>query len=453
MHSLSGGRDLRRLTQLRVQAGRDDGSVPFPPDGAPFGARLKVDYCDVGWPHPAPASAAQPVAQAGALRASGARKHYGDVKVRRRVVAETLGQLQYAVDRAGVVGDIGAANPKQRQDPGKQQQRRHKLNDRHDQVVDAEYPKRGACRDQSDAGGICCDQVGGEEAALACRAVIGCGCEDQRHCGLRRSGLGRGQNVLTGPRRSQPAKDRETRAVDQCQQQRSRGDHQAADRRGNADDAGQHPCSRADCLCDGPCRPGPEGLQLCFAADRFQACAIGRSRESLRLAAGGAGFVGCQRGTHTARRLVFPAMTKANDLAFAGAAVQSEMIRSGRCTAREVIEATLARIEMLNPQINAFRVVFAEQALAEADAIDAAGATDQPMLGVPVAIKDDTDVKGERTAWGSLATDPNPVGHDADVVKRLRAAGAIVIGKTSVPELTIWPFTETLAFGATRNPW
>ena len=150
---------------------------------------------------------------------------------------------------------------------------------------------------------------------------------------------------------------------------------------------------------------------------------------------------------------MFPAMTKANDLAFAGAAVQSEMIRSGRCTAREVIEATLARIEMLNPQINAFRVVFAEQALAEADAIDAAGATDQPMLGVPVAIKDDTDVKGERTAWGSLATDPNPVGHDADVVKRLRAAGAIVIGKTSVPELTIWPFTETLAFGATRNPW
>ena len=94
---------------------------------------------------------------------------------------------------------------------------------------------------------------------------------------------------------------------------------------------------------------------------------------------------------------MFPAMTKANDLAFAGAAVQSEMIRSGRCTAREVIEATLARIEMLNPQINAFRVVFAEQALAEADAIDAAGATDQPMLGVPVAIKDDRSL-GETSA-------------------------------------------------------
>ncbi|MBJ7244930.1 MAG: amidase, partial [Solirubrobacteraceae bacterium] len=97
---------------------------------------------------------------------------------------------------------------------------------------------------------------------------------------------------------------------------------------------------------------------------------------------------------------------QANDLAYAGAAQQSRMIASGEATAREVVEATLARIDQLNPLINAYRVVFADEALAEADKIDAAGAGDssQPMRGVPVAIKDDTDVLGERTAWGSLAT-------------------------------------------------
>jgi amidase len=146
---------------------------------------------------------------------------------------------------------------------------------------------------------------------------------------------------------------------------------------------------------------------------------------------------------------------EANDLAYAGAAQQSKMIASGAATAREVVEATLGRIDRLNPVINAYRVVFADEALAEADKIDAAGPGDgsQPMRGVPVSIKDDTDVLGERTAWGSLATDPRPAPHDGDVVARLREAGAIIVGKTNVPELTVWPFTETLAFGATRNPW
>ncbi len=146
---------------------------------------------------------------------------------------------------------------------------------------------------------------------------------------------------------------------------------------------------------------------------------------------------------------------EANDLAYAGAAQQSKMIASGAATAREVVAATLARIDRVNPVINAYRVVFADEALAEADKLDAAGSgeSSQPMRGVPVSIKDDTDVFGERTAWGSLATDPKPAPHDGDVVARLREAGAIIIGKTNVPELTVWPFTETLAFGATRNPW
>jgi amidase len=90
----------------------------------------------------------------------------------------------------------------------------------------------------------------------------------------------------------------------------------------------------------------------------------------------------------------------------------------------------------------------------EADQADARrGAGDRrPLLGVPVAIKDDTDVAGEVTAWGSLSHG-GPRERDADVVRALREAGAIVIGKTHVPELTIFPFTESLAFGATRNPW
>jgi amidase len=144
----------------------------------------------------------------------------------------------------------------------------------------------------------------------------------------------------------------------------------------------------------------------------------------------------------------------ATDLCFAGAAEQARLVASGEVSARELVEATLQRIEQLNPTLNAFRVVFAARALIEAHQADARhGAGGQrPLLGVPVAVKDSIDVAGEVTAYGSLAHG-GPADRDADVVRALRDAGAIVVGKTSVPELTMWPFTETLAFGATRNPW
>jgi amidase len=144
----------------------------------------------------------------------------------------------------------------------------------------------------------------------------------------------------------------------------------------------------------------------------------------------------------------------ATDLCFAGAAEQARLVASGEVSARELVEATLQRIERLNPSLNAFRVVFAARALIEAHQADArhgAGGR-RPLLGVPVAVKDSIDVAGEITAHGSLAHG-GPADSDADVVRALREAGAIVVGKTNVPELTIWPFTETLAFGATRNPW
>jgi len=142
----------------------------------------------------------------------------------------------------------------------------------------------------------------------------------------------------------------------------------------------------------------------------------------------------------------------ATDLAYAGAAEQARMVREGDVSAREVVEATLERIERLDPALNAYRVVFGERALAEAEQLDSERAGDRLLAGVPVAVKDDADVAGEVTAWGGSAhAGPRPV--DSDVVARLREAGAIVIGKTNVPELTIWPFTETVAYGATRNPW
>ena len=143
----------------------------------------------------------------------------------------------------------------------------------------------------------------------------------------------------------------------------------------------------------------------------------------------------------------------AADLAFAGLARQAELVRDGEVSARELTELHLSRIERLDPQLNAFRVVLADEALAAADAADARRGDAAPALnGVPIAIKDDTDMAGQITAHGSLAHG-GPKTEDAEVVRRLREAGAVLIGKTHVPELEALAVTESLAFGATRNPW
>jgi amidase len=145
------------------------------------------------------------------------------------------------------------------------------------------------------------------------------------------------------------------------------------------------------------------------------------------------------------------------ELAYAGIARQAELIASGEISSRELLDVYLERIARLDPRLNAFRVVFAERARLEADQADArrgAGgdAAKRPLLGVPIAVKDDIDVAGEVTTYGTNAQDA-PAAADAEVVRRLREAGAVIIGKTNVPELTMWPFTETATFGATRNPW
>lgn len=144
----------------------------------------------------------------------------------------------------------------------------------------------------------------------------------------------------------------------------------------------------------------------------------------------------------------------AADLAFAGIERQAQSIATGDIGARQLLEVYLERIGRLDGQLNAFRVVLADQARAEADRADERRGDGErlPLLGVPIAVKDDIDVAGEITAMGTRAH-AGPVARDAEVVRRLRSAGAVIIGKTNVPELCIWPFTETTTWGFTRNPW
>lgn len=140
---------------------------------------------------------------------------------------------------------------------------------------------------------------------------------------------------------------------------------------------------------------------------------------------------------------------KQDELAYASLETLAERVRAKDVHPRELVEASLARIEEINPRLNAFRVVMAQEALAAA--ADAAG-SDGPLAGVPVAIKDEMPVAGQTPTLGSRTYGP-PAKSDSEVVRRLRAAGAIPLGITNVPELTIWPWTASDANGVTRNPW
>ena len=143
-----------------------------------------------------------------------------------------------------------------------------------------------------------------------------------------------------------------------------------------------------------------------------------------------------------------------DDLAFAGAARQAEMIRRAEVTSTELVELYLQRIERLDPELNAFRRVMGERALADARQADArrGAGDDRPLLGVPIAVKDTEHVGAEPTGWGTAAHG-GPAARDNDFVGRLRAAGAVILGKTNLPELAIMGDTEGPAFGVTRNPW
>ncbi|HET7453994.1 MAG TPA: amidase [Solirubrobacterales bacterium] len=143
-----------------------------------------------------------------------------------------------------------------------------------------------------------------------------------------------------------------------------------------------------------------------------------------------------------------------DELAFAGAARQAEMVRSGEVSPKELVQLHLDRIARLDPELNAFRKVFAEKALLEAEQAEARvkAGEDRPLLGVPVAIKDEIDVAGQVNTHGTDGFS-EPAKADSEVVRRLREAGAIVIGLTLLPEMAICGFTESATYGVTRNPW
>lgn len=127
------------------------------------------------------------------------------------------------------------------------------------------------------------------------------------------------------------------------------------------------------------------------------------------------------------------------------------LIRSGQLSATDLVQTSLDRIEELNPSINAFVDVYADEALAEAAKI---GANDpRPFAGVPIAIKNNRGVAGQRLTFAAEFMGDFVAPEDHNVVRRLRAAGFVVIGSTTLPEWGILPTTETRRFGPTRNPW
>lgn len=128
------------------------------------------------------------------------------------------------------------------------------------------------------------------------------------------------------------------------------------------------------------------------------------------------------------------------------------MVREGEVSSRELTEAVLDAIDRVDGEVNAFVHVARESALATADAIEAGD--ERPLAGVPIAVKDLIAlVEGMPMTWGMAAMEGYVPREDSAVVRRLRNAGAVIVGKTNTPELGILPVTEPDANGPTRNPW
>jgi amidase len=140
-----------------------------------------------------------------------------------------------------------------------------------------------------------------------------------------------------------------------------------------------------------------------------------------------------------------------DDLLLRPAHELADLIRGGELTARELVGASLERIEELDPALNAFTYVAADEALAAADEIGPGDA--RPFAGVPIAIKDNRPVKGMPITMCSDLFGDHIAGHDANCVRRVREAGFVIVGKTTLPEMGILPTTEPRRFGPTHNPW
>jgi amidase len=140
-----------------------------------------------------------------------------------------------------------------------------------------------------------------------------------------------------------------------------------------------------------------------------------------------------------------------NELMFKPATELAAIVRSGEVSSRELVQASLDSIEALNGDLGAFIHLDPEGALAAAEAVEAGD--ERPFAGVPIAIKDGAAVRGMPMAAGSDLFGDFVPQHDAFVVRRIREAGFVLVGKTNLPEFGILPVTEPRRFGPTRNPW
>lgn len=140
-----------------------------------------------------------------------------------------------------------------------------------------------------------------------------------------------------------------------------------------------------------------------------------------------------------------------SELMFRSATELAGLVRSGEVSARELVELSLQRIEELNPRLNAFVDVDGERALRAAARIKSGD--ERPFAGVPTAIKNNRPVAGLRTTIGSELLANNVSRHDSNVSRRLKEAGFVIVGTTTLPEYGILPTTEARMFGPTRNPW
>src|SRR5688500_9769326 len=171
---------------------------------------------------------------------------------------------------------------------------------------------------------------------------------------------------------------------------------------------------RAGCTGPGP-RPRPSGADTWTA--RSAAGNGPRARRSMRKDGG------CEGSRVT------------EELAFAGAVRQAEMLRAKEISSRELTKLYLDRIQRFDPKLNAFRIVYADSAPSDADAADrelaSGGGSERPLLGIPIAIKDDWDerVKGDITTHGTAAFGNTPAEEDSELVARLRRAGAVLVGR------------------------
>src|SRR5579872_2886398 len=144
------------------------------------------------------------------------------------------------------------------------------------------------------------------------------------------------------------------------------------------------------------------------------------------------------------------------DLSKLTLAEASARIRSRSVTPTQLVQACLARIQIYNPKLNTFITVMREQALAQAKTAESeiqAGRFRSPLHGVPIALKDNIDTAGVRTTAASAVYDDRIPTEDAEVARRLKAAGAILIGKTNLHEFAMGGTSATSYYGPVRNPW